>query len=610
MSVLSIQLTFPTFTDIDGQPLEAGYIFIGTANLNPITNPINVFFDAALTQPAAQPIRTVSGYPSNAGTPARLYVNSDYSIQVQNKNGSVVYSSPTATERYGNIITLANLDFIQAGAGAVQISGQTKLRQYIHVQDYGAVGDGVTDDTTAIQNAINQANIIGGDVLFDELTYITSTLIPKSYVTLQLNGATLKLKNGTNERIFNGGVAGINFAILNGTLDGNKTNNQGNFNLSGATNFTNWNGVQFKNIIWQNIYRTSLILDGTTKNVLIENVAHNDCGLTNIFGLFGYGLECYPGTSLITIRNFTINNMFGFGIHFIGCVDFTAENLIFNNLNFGGVSIAITWTEAKRGVVRNIVCNNVTGDNLEVNASTDQIIENAIITSPGNRGVLLGDNATGIFNERVTLKNVKITSTGGSFSVAASFIKNCTFDKFQTDKDWATVISGAAGAGDRNNVIQDSFFPFNITTVYVFFQKFHLKRVRFNNFYVNDHDGVISTFTNPQVNNSFSISLLNGATTSISFENFNAMGADGMVCGRLRATSFFSNSQGTYHECLFVASSDNTTLNLSAITTVDNAIARTLTITANAANRRIDITNSTGVDLEVYWTVELHKADV
>lgn len=93
MSALSIQPTFPIFTDIDGQPLEDGYIFIGAANLNPQTNPIVVYQNAALTTVAVQPIRTRGGYPVFSGTPGRLYVNSDYSIQVQNKNGSVIYTS-------------------------------------------------------------------------------------------------------------------------------------------------------------------------------------------------------------------------------------------------------------------------------------------------------------------------------------------------------------------------------------------------------------------------------------------------------------------------------------------------------------------------------------
>jgi hypothetical protein len=93
MSAIEVNPPYPVFADIDGQPLEAGYIWIGAANLDPQTNPINVYWDAALTISAAQPIRTLGGYPSNSGTPARIYVNADYSIRVMNRNGSTIYSS-------------------------------------------------------------------------------------------------------------------------------------------------------------------------------------------------------------------------------------------------------------------------------------------------------------------------------------------------------------------------------------------------------------------------------------------------------------------------------------------------------------------------------------
>jgi hypothetical protein len=93
MSALSVEPPYPAFAGTDGQPLEDGFINVGVVNLNPITNPIAAFFDAALTIPAVQPIRTSGGYPVYQGTPARFYVGSDYSIQVQNKNGTVVYTS-------------------------------------------------------------------------------------------------------------------------------------------------------------------------------------------------------------------------------------------------------------------------------------------------------------------------------------------------------------------------------------------------------------------------------------------------------------------------------------------------------------------------------------
>lgn len=189
MSALSIQPTYPIFTDIDGQPLEDGYIWIGTTNLDPQTNPINVYWDAALTLPAAQPIRTLAGYPANSGTPARLYVNSDYSIRVMNKNGSTVYSSPVATERYNdavvNGVDAQNVVYDPPFVGGVQTNVEARLAQTVSVKDFGAVGDGVADDTTAIQTAINSFGGSGGSVYFPNGTYkITGSLIIPDYIQI------------------------------------------------------------------------------------------------------------------------------------------------------------------------------------------------------------------------------------------------------------------------------------------------------------------------------------------------------------------------------------------------------------------------------------------
>lgn len=158
MSALSIQPTYPIFTDIDGQPLEAGYIFIGAANLNPQTNPIAVFFDPALTIAAPQPIRTLAGYPANSGTPARLYVGSDYSIQVQNKNGSVVYSAPAATERYNDVV-IGNINADQVVydppfANAVQTNQEEFNSRYVSIMDFGADPTGVASSYQAFVDAL------------------------------------------------------------------------------------------------------------------------------------------------------------------------------------------------------------------------------------------------------------------------------------------------------------------------------------------------------------------------------------------------------------------------------------------------------------------------
>ena len=55
-----------------------------------------------------------------------------------------------------------------AGTGATARTVESKLREVVSVKDFGAVGDGVTDDTAAIQNAANRAMAIRGTLYFPE----------------------------------------------------------------------------------------------------------------------------------------------------------------------------------------------------------------------------------------------------------------------------------------------------------------------------------------------------------------------------------------------------------------------------------------------------------
>lgn len=82
------------FADISGKSLDDGFVYIGTSGLDPVTNPISVFWDAALTIPAPNPIRTRNGHPDQSGVPSRFFVDADsYSFAVKNKNGTTVYSA-------------------------------------------------------------------------------------------------------------------------------------------------------------------------------------------------------------------------------------------------------------------------------------------------------------------------------------------------------------------------------------------------------------------------------------------------------------------------------------------------------------------------------------
>lgn len=98
MAALSVLAPYPIFNDRDGLPIDDGNIYIGTVNLDPVANPIQVYWDEALTIPASQPIKTNGGYPSFQGTPSTLYVNADdFSITVKDKNNLLVYTALQAS---------------------------------------------------------------------------------------------------------------------------------------------------------------------------------------------------------------------------------------------------------------------------------------------------------------------------------------------------------------------------------------------------------------------------------------------------------------------------------------------------------------------------------
>jgi hypothetical protein len=139
MSALSIQVPFPVFQDRDGQPLDNGYVWIGTANLNPQTNPVVAYYDAALTIVAAQPLRTINGYISRAGTPSQIYVNAvNFSILVQDSKGSMVYNFPDGT---GISPDAEGITYNPPFAGAVATNVEAKLAQFRTPQDFGTVVD-------------------------------------------------------------------------------------------------------------------------------------------------------------------------------------------------------------------------------------------------------------------------------------------------------------------------------------------------------------------------------------------------------------------------------------------------------------------------------------
>lgn len=214
---LKIESPFAYFPGADGLPLDNGAIYIGTTNLNPETNPIAVYFDDALTTPAAQPIRTSGGYTVRNGTPASIYTaENNFSITVRDSAGTLVYSamSATAVPLLSSSGGSALVGHIDAGTGAVARTVQNVLREDLplNVRAKGAIGDGTTDDLQAFLDALaSGASTVVADGVFRlsagitipaGVTLVGGTMLPsradaKSYLIFDNSVATCITLAGT-----------------------------------------------------------------------------------------------------------------------------------------------------------------------------------------------------------------------------------------------------------------------------------------------------------------------------------------------------------------------------------------------------------------------------
>lgn len=182
--MLNTDTSFPFYTDLSGLPLQNGQLYFGVAGQNPITSPVTVYWDAAGTQPAAQPVKTVNGQPCKNGTPARLWISGDYSrLALDSRGRQVLYETNASPLSQGG--GAANIGFSQAGAGAVARTAQDKMRERVSVLDFGAVADCTstgagTDNIGAFNACIAYANANGFDVYVPPGRYRLSAAVSVS----------------------------------------------------------------------------------------------------------------------------------------------------------------------------------------------------------------------------------------------------------------------------------------------------------------------------------------------------------------------------------------------------------------------------------------------
>lgn len=271
MSIVMQINPFEFFADTQGGALDAGYIWIGQPNLDPRQYPITVYYDAALTIPAAMPLRTSNGYVVRNGSPTFLYVNGNYSVRVEDsRHRQVFYVPDFLLIGTGQAVTFNDLSNTadpskgdaligvkQTLPGGVARTQHDRNQEVFEVTDWGAKT--TNDDNTAFFQAAATAvkNAGGGTINIPAGTWVATNIPLMTGVYWRgagVDATTITQKIGQNADIFISenffsltGVgplinAPIGFGIEALTVDGNYLEDYQSAAIGGDTVVNNTTG--------------------------------------------------------------------------------------------------------------------------------------------------------------------------------------------------------------------------------------------------------------------------------------------------------------------------------------------------------------------------------
>jgi hypothetical protein len=255
MTALAIESPFPVFTGLDGKPLDNGRIYVGVANLNPVTNPVAVYWDESLTIPASQPVPTSGGYAVYRGSPAQLYADAaTVSIRVEDGAGALVFSAASVAAFSVGLsggstgLTVSNSPVTGSGTmtlgGTLAVaSGGTGSGTAAGARtNLGAAASGVNADITSLVQAvaINQSGPIDSTTIgFRGVpqnqqggAYTLVLADAGKHISISTGGVVIPASStafpiGTTIVIFNNSNATQSITITTDTLRQAGTNNTG-----------------------------------------------------------------------------------------------------------------------------------------------------------------------------------------------------------------------------------------------------------------------------------------------------------------------------------------------------------------------------------------------
>jgi hypothetical protein len=400
------------FLDNNGNPLSGGKIFTYAAGT---TTPQTTFTSRSGLISNANPIildsagRTPEQIWSTEGLLYKYVVADANDVLIRswdNIGGSIVASdlaqdlaAPSGSSLVG---------FIQSGVGAQATTVQTKLRETISVKDFGAVGDGIVDDTADFQAAIDEATVVGKTLYVPKGTY---KLTAQLQITCGIvgDGSSQTLLQGTNLGIASGFLLNItNGDLFEGfTADGACSADPVSWNSGNFDSFTGWrpfsmsgvNNAVVRDVICQNSALRGPIYIESCQDLQIEN-----CQAIRGRGEFGDGFY--------TRRSRRIN--------FVNCraYDVTRIGFVCEGVAGGAIQVCeqITYTNCHAEFAHD---NSVAYGGTEINSGF--WFENSTLNT------CVGCTTKNTGNRGFTFAGTLLVGTAG-FSVCQATYINCHSD--------------------------------------------------------------------------------------------------------------------------------------------------------------------------------------
>jgi len=137
------------FFDNNGNPLAGGKLYTYAAGT---TTPRAAYTTSAGNVPHTNPIILDSAGRVPGGQIWLTDENVDYKFLLETSTSVLVGTFDNIPSVISG--SAADIVYLPAGTGAVATTVQAKLRETVSVKDFGAVGDGLSDDTDAINSAL------------------------------------------------------------------------------------------------------------------------------------------------------------------------------------------------------------------------------------------------------------------------------------------------------------------------------------------------------------------------------------------------------------------------------------------------------------------------